>query len=84
MTRTAQTALAMLVGLTTFGLGVTEISAQEKHKYSFITPPGISVYTQQHEIEVGDVPGHKVRIYEIHSKYTAEAPSYLGIKVVEG
>ena len=28
-------------------------------------------------------PGHKVRIYEIRTKYTGEAPSYAGIKVTD-
>jgi hypothetical protein len=66
------------------GLPVNRASGQEKHKFSFIAPPGTSTYTQQHEIEVGDVPGHKVRIYEIRAKYTSEAPTYAGVKVVEG
>jgi len=84
MTWTAQRALAMLAALIATGLVATPTSAQEKHKFSFITPPGLSVYTQQHEIEVGDVPGHKIRIYETRANYTGEAPSYAGIKVVEG
>jgi len=60
-----------------------QADAQEKHRYSFKTPPGVAKYTQQHVIDVGDVPGHQVRIYEIQTKYTAEAPAYDGVKVVE-
>jgi hypothetical protein len=82
MTLTARTALAMLAALIA-ALVAAPTSAQEKHKFSFSTPPGLSVYTQQHEIEVGDVPGHKIRVYETRSKYTGEAPSYAGIKVAE-
>jgi len=84
MTRTARTTIATLAALFTIGFVVTETSGQEKQKFSFVAPPGVSTYTQQHEIEVGDVPGHRVRIYEIRAKYTGEAPSYAGIKVVEG
>jgi hypothetical protein len=57
--------------------------AQEKQKYLFKTPVGVSQYVQQHAIDVGDVPGHQVRIYEIHSTYPDEAPVYDGIKVKE-
>lgn len=63
--------------------GIQGASAQEKQKYSFKNPPGASKYTQQHVIDVGDVPGHQLRVYEIHSKYAADAPVYDGVKVVE-
>src|SRR5438552_13174143 len=83
MKRTIRTMVAMVAGLITIGLAVSQTSAQEKHKYSFVSPPGVSTYTQQREIEVGDVPGHKVRIFEIRAKFAGEAPRYAGVKVVE-
>ena len=49
--------------------------AQDKHKYFFKAPPGVSKYTQQQVIDVGNVPGHQLRIYELHTKYTTEAPA---------
>lgn len=82
MRRTASITVAIAV-VVVFGLATGQGSAQEKHTYSFVTPPGVGTYTQQHEIEVGDVPGHKVRIYEIRSKFGDEAPRYAGVKVVE-
>ena len=79
--------IASLVSLIVAGgltvLGAAEGWAQEKHRYFFKTPPGVSKYTQQHVIDVGDVPGHQVRVYEIDTKYTGEAPAYDGVKVVE-
>ena len=84
MKRTARIMVAMIAGILTIGLALNPTSAQEKHKYSFVSPPGVSTYTQQHEIEVGDVPGHKVRLFEIRAKYADEAPRYAGVKVVEG
>jgi len=71
----------LAVGLIVFYY--SQANAQEKHRFSFNTPPGVAKYTQQHVIDVGDVPGHQVRIYEIHTKYTTEAPVYDGVKVVE-
>lgn len=68
----------------TLALASVNASAQEKQKYLFKTPAGVSQYVQQHAIDVGDVPSHQVRVYEIHSTYTNEAPVYDGIKVKEG
>ena len=85
MTRIARTTVATFTSLATvIGVAVCPTSGQEKHKYSFSAPPGTSVYTQQHAIDVGDVPGHQVRIFEIRAKYTNDAPVYAGVKVAEG
>jgi hypothetical protein len=40
-------------------------------------------YTQQHTIDVGDVAGHQVRIFEIKRVYPANAPVIGGMKIVE-
>jgi len=75
----------LILALTFVGslLAAPDACAQEKHKYSFKTPPGLAKYTQQHVIDVGDVPGHQIRIYELQTKFTSEAPVYDGVKVVE-
>ena len=40
-------------------------------------------YTKQHIIDVGDVPGHQVRVFEIHRAYPSNAPTINGIRIVE-
>src|SRR6266851_4371351 len=40
-------------------------------------------YTQQHTIDVGDVSGHQVRLFEIHRTYPSNAPVINGMKIVE-
>ena len=40
-------------------------------------------YTQQHTIDVGDVSGHQVRVFEIKRVYPANAPVIGGMKIVE-
>jgi hypothetical protein len=40
-------------------------------------------YTQQHAINVGDVSGHQVRLFEIHRTYPRNAPVINGMKIVE-
>lgn len=55
--------------------------AQEKHKYSFKAPPGTTRYAETHLMDVGDVSGHQVRLAEVQTKYSGDAPSYDGVKV---
>jgi len=57
--------------------------AQEKRKIAWTAPAPNSKYTQQHTIDVGDVPGHQVRIVEIHQTYPGGAPVFDGVRVVE-
>lgn len=73
-------ALAAGVVISVFG---TEASAQEKQKFLFKAPPGVTKYEEQHAIDVGDVPGHQVRVWSAHSVYAQEAPVYDGVKVKE-
>jgi len=78
----ASRTIALVIG-TLICMSAAPALGQQKFKYSFKTPPGISKYTQQHVLEVGDVPGHQIRIAEIHTKFASEAPEYDGVKVVE-
>jgi hypothetical protein len=73
-------ALASLIGGTLMLSEAAE--AQQRYKYFFsATVPG--KYIEQHTLEVGDVPGHQIRVAAITTKYSAEAPAYDGVKVVE-
>ncbi len=74
---------AVLVAVAAVTLAGVSAGAQEKHKISYKTLAANTKYTQQHVIDVGDVPGHQVRIYEIHRTYPTGAPEYEGVKVVE-
>ena len=38
-------------------------------------------YTQQHSIEVGDVPNHQIRIFEYQRAYAADGPMILGVHI---
>jgi hypothetical protein len=59
------------------------VSAQEKKRISFILPPGQSNYTQQHLIEVGDEPEHKLRLYELQRSFAKDGPELEGARLVE-
>jgi hypothetical protein len=57
--------------------------AQEKQKVSYKVSEQDSKYTQQLVIDVGDMPGHQVRVFEIHRMFPADAPLINGIKLKE-
>jgi hypothetical protein len=75
-------ALLILAGIS--ALSMSEAWAQEKCKRSGVTLAQDTKYTQQHVIDVGDVAGHQVRIYEIHRTPSNAKPNCEGLKVKEG
>ena len=71
-----------------FGLALTPIcfstvSAQEKCKVSEDATAANSKYTQQHVLDVGDVPGHQIRVYELHRTYANDKPNCENLKRTE-
>ena len=57
--------------------------AQQKHTVSYSKSTRDSQYTQEHTIDVGDLPGHKVRIFEIHWNYAKGELAFDGVNVKE-
>jgi hypothetical protein len=79
--RNGMIVLIALTGLIAFGS--TAGWGQEKHKISFKSLAANTKYTQQHAIDVGDMPGHQVRVYELHRTFPTNPPMFEGVKVVE-
>jgi hypothetical protein len=71
-----------LLGLAV-GLPAADAVAQQKQRISYNVSAENSKYTQQHVIDVGDVPGHQVRVYEIYRSFPSDAPVINGQKVKE-
>jgi hypothetical protein len=46
-------------------------------------PPPTSKYVQEHAIDVGDVPGHQVRVYELHFVYPKDGMVIEGVQAKE-
>ena len=57
------------------------MSAQERCKISEDAPAG--KYTQQHVLDIGDVSGHQIRIYELHRTYANDKPNCENLKRTE-
>jgi len=64
-------------------LVTNEAIAQQKQQVTYKTPAEGTKYTQQHAIDVGDVPGHQVRIYELHRTFPNGGPVVNDTKVKE-
>jgi hypothetical protein len=84
MDRHTQLKLAILAAVSLgTALPTGNAIAQQIQHVSYKTSAENTKYTQQHIIDVGDVPGHQVRIFEIHRTYPSNAPVINGMKLVE-
>lgn len=75
--------LAVTVSVSVMLFGMSNGWAQQKQKVSYKVSAENSKYTQQHVIDVGDVPGHQVRLYEIHRTFPKDAPMFEGVRLKE-
>ena len=57
--------------------------AQQMQQISFKAPVANPKFTQQHVIDIGDVSGHQIRIFEVHRTFLRDPPVINGIKLVE-
>jgi hypothetical protein len=62
---------------------VASASAQERCKISWDSSVSEAKYGQQLALDVGDIPGHQVRVFELHRTYTNDKPNCEGLKRVE-
>jgi hypothetical protein len=65
-------------------LSVSNAVAQQKQHVSYKSPSEKNAkYTQQQAIDVGDMSGHQVRVYEIHRTFPTNPPVINGLKLAE-
>jgi hypothetical protein len=64
-------------------LAVGPALAEPKQRIVFRVDAANTKYTQQYAIDVGDIPGHQVRLFEIRRTYSSDAPAINGTKIVE-
>lgn len=69
------------------GLGLicaSPATAQEKHELTYKVRGEDTSYTTQHILDVGDMPGHQIRIAEVHRLFPADNPlEFGGIRALE-
>jgi hypothetical protein len=66
-----------------FALAISDGAAQDKCRLSWEVPAVDTNYTQQLALDVGDMPGHQIRVYELHRVYPNDKPNCEGLKRVE-
>lgn len=74
---------ALVLGIAILSLPAPYAAAQERQRVSFPTSPQTSKYTQQHLIEVGDLPGHFIRLFELYRTFPKDPPMIGGVALKE-
>jgi hypothetical protein len=77
------TKVTLTVSLVCLAVALSTNVALAQERLIFDVSAENTKYTKQHEIDVGDVPGHQVRIFEIHRTYPTNAPTIHRIRIVE-
>ncbi len=72
--------LAFAIGAMLVLTGASEVFGQEKCVRTTDLTAAKSTYTEQHVMDVGDVPDHKIRIYELHRTFPNDEPNCEGLK----
>ena len=71
------------IALSCLAVALPANNALAQERLAFKVGAENTKYTQQHAIDVGDVSGHRVRLFEIHRTYPSKAPEINGMKIVE-
>jgi hypothetical protein len=65
------------------GLPESTALAQQKQQVSFKVPDENAKFIVSQNVEVGDVPNHIVRIFEVQNRLPNNTPAINGLKPVE-
>jgi hypothetical protein len=75
---------ALFVTLVAVNAVLATSNAWGQQKYTISRAPSSTTqYLQQHAIDVGDAPGHQVRVYEIRYDYPKQDLAFAGVTVKE-
>ena len=74
---------AISLGLALTPICFSTVSAQERCKVSEEATAAKSNYTQQHVLDVGDISGHQIRVFELHRTYANDKPNCENLKRTE-
>ena len=75
--------LVLIMGVGGSLAAVSGAWSQQKQSVSFSFPAGAATYTQEHLLDVGDVPGHQVRAFELRIDFQNINLSFGGVKMKE-
>jgi hypothetical protein len=75
--------VAIFAALAAFASTGGEAMAEERCKISWEVPAANTQYTQQHWIDIGDMPGHQIGLFELRRTFPDDKPNCEGLKRVE-
>jgi hypothetical protein len=65
-------------------LGLVTVAMAQDHKsITFKQPAANTKYLQQINLDVGDAPGHQVRLYDVRRTFPTDPPIINGVKLLE-
>ncbi len=83
MVRASSTLWLIAFASVALAVPTSGVLAQQKQKVSFKATTENTKYTQQLNLEVGNLPNHFVRAFEIHRTYPTNPPVINDLKLVE-
>jgi len=76
--------IALIVTVASVSALFATHDARAQTKYTISRAPStVSSYPQQLAMDVGDVPGHQVRVYQLHFEYPKHDLAFAGVLVKE-
>jgi hypothetical protein len=81
--RTTLTLTTMALLCLSIGLLPGSAVAQQNERVFYKVPAANAKITQQQNIDVGDVPNHIMRVFEVHRTFPNDAPVFNGLKLVD-
>ncbi|MGI9303040.1 MAG: hypothetical protein ACR2RB_10070 [Gammaproteobacteria bacterium] len=78
--RSRERVLAVFLGTTLAVANNSAAVANDKCKRELDNSGRTAKYTEQHVMDVGDVPGHQIRILELHATFASDTPNCEGRK----
>jgi hypothetical protein len=81
--RTTFSLTIMVLASLAAALSPSTAFAQQKQQISLKVPAENSKFIVSQNIEVGDVPNHIVRLFEVQARLPSNTPSINGLKLVE-
>jgi hypothetical protein len=63
--------------------GAAQAAEPERHPLAYGLDAGAASYVRQYRVEVGDVPRHELRVFDLTRKFTRATPVIDGVRVVE-
>jgi len=63
--------------------GAAQAAEPDRHPLAYSLDAGATRYVRQYRVEVGDVPRHELRVFDLTRKFTRGTPMIDGVRLTE-